>query len=72
VKRAIGAPLALGAKLARALISPEFRSVAGIFLGGLAVAAGAALIYAPAGLILGGAELVAYCLVLIDVDRKER
>jgi hypothetical protein len=72
VKRAIVLVKAVGAKVTSTVSSPIVRSVTGIFAGGSAIAVGAGLVFVPAGLILGGAELVAYCLILVDVDRKEK
>lgn len=41
-----------------------------VFVGGAGVSAGAGLVYMPAGIMLAGVSLVAWALLIFDVEPK--
>lgn len=71
---------ALAASLAKTIVAvtprlrPSVRAQAGaVALAGAALTAlGAAMVYTPAGVILGGLELALFGLLFIDVDGPKR
>jgi len=53
-------------------VSPALRARLGILAGGASVASGAGLGEGLwSGLVVAGAQLMAYCLLVIDVDEPE-
>jgi CBS-domain-containing membrane protein len=49
--------------------SPRTRALATLLAGGAVTATGTALIYLPAGVILGGLQLTAFALLVINVPK---
>lgn len=52
--------------------SPRLRAQVSLLAGGAVTGAGTALVYVPAGVILGGVLLAVYGALFVDVDGNKR
>lgn len=72
IRALLGQSLKQLKRVARRVAAPAARAVAGTFAGGISISTGTAMVYLPAGFIVAGVLMIAYCLILIDVRPKGR